>query len=163
MSETTGATTSMCVFCYREPSKELDQVELMFFESHINGVYICSDCIKRAKEEYEQRMRELGVEDKKESGSLKPSDILAHLNQYIIGQDYAKKVLSVAIYNHSKFLAYKEQKEPAVEMEKSNILMAGPTGSGKTALVKHLAKILDVPFAIADATNLTQAGLNLAA
>ena len=93
-----------------------------------------------------------------ETGKLTPSQIKARLDDYVIGQDLAKRVLSVAVYNHYKVLSGKSTKYPDVEIAKSNILLIGPTGSGKTLLAKTLAKIVDVPFTIADATSLTEAG-----
>ena len=88
---------------------------------------------------------------------LKPLEIIDHLDQYVIGQDDAKKVLSVAVYNHYKRLLYKQSKDD-VEIEKSNVILVGETGTGKTLLAKSIAKLLNVPFCIADATVLTEAG-----
>ena len=119
-----------------------------------NGFFICDECIEICREVIKE-------EEKKEMGDspvnlLKPSEIKARLDEYIIGQEEAKKVLSVAVYNHYKRVFNKKSDD--VELDKSNILLLGPTGSGKTLLAKTLAKILDVPFAVADATTLTEAG-----
>ena len=119
--------------------------------------FICKQCASRVF----KRFAETDIPEKKSLSdkwkNLTPSKIHAHLNQYIIGQERAKKVLSVAVYNHYKMID-NSQKNNDVEIEKSNILMLGPSGCGKTAIVKALAKILDVPFTICDCTNLTEAG-----
>ncbi len=134
------------------------------------GVYICDNCINVCKSILD---KEFGDEEKKQSVTLKvpkPADIRAYLDQHVIGQDSAKKILSVAVHNHYKRVVHKQnpatpgQQETDwaahadVELEKSNILLIGPTGSGKTLLARTMAKILDVPFCIADATTLTEAG-----
>lgn len=141
-----------CSFC----GKNQDQVRKMIAGS--NGVYICDECIELCSEILEE---ELGNEEEERpdfSGInlLKPKEIKEFLDDYVIGQDEAKKVLSVAVYNHYKRITSK--KESDVDLQKSNILMLGPTGSGKTYLAQTLAKLLGVPFAIADATTLTEAG-----
>ena len=122
-----------------------------------NGAYICDECIEVCSEIIEE---EFEFEDKdaiaEEINLLKPEEIKAFLDEYVIGQDEAKKVLSVAVYNHYKRIL--ADKDLGVDLQKSNILMLGPTGCGKTLLAQTLAKILNVPFAIADATALTEAG-----
>ena len=121
-----------------------------------NGVYICDECIEICKEVLNEEKVKRGdpVEVVK---LMKPAEIKARLDEYIIGQDYAKRVLSVGVYNHYKRVNAKANKDD-VELEKSNILLLGPTGCGKTLLARTLAQILDVPFAVADATTLTEAG-----
>ena len=141
-----------CSFC----GKNQDQVRKMI--AGTNGVYICDECIELCSEILEE---ELGNEEEERpdfSGInlLKPKEIKEFLDDYVIGQDEAKKVLSVAVYNHYKRITSKMESD--VDLQKSNILMLGPTGSGKTYLAQTLAKLLGVPFAIADATTLTEAG-----
>lgn len=140
-----------CSFC----GKTQDQVRKLI--AGTNNVYICDDCIELCSEILEEEFADQEKEpDFSGINLLKPKEIKEFLDEYVIGQDDAKKVLSVAVYNHYKRVMSKSTQD--VELQKSNILMLGPTGSGKTYLAQTLAKILNVPFAIADATTLTEAG-----
>ena len=120
------------------------------------GVYICDECVDICADIIEEEYEDEPVGDSVDINLLKPVEIKDFLDDYVIGQDEAKKVLSVAVYNHYKRVM--AQKDLDVELQKSNIIMLGPTGSGKTYLAQTLAKIINVPFAIADATTLTEAG-----
>ncbi|WP_067617498.1 ATP-dependent protease ATP-binding subunit ClpX [Alicyclobacillus acidiphilus] len=120
------------------------------------GVYICDECIELCNEIVEEQLGE--EEDFELKDVPKPTEIKTILDQYVIGQEKAKRSLSVAVYNHYKRINAGSQKTDEVELAKSNILLIGPTGSGKTLLAQTLARILNVPFAIADATSLTEAG-----
>ncbi len=121
-----------------------------------NGAYICDECIEVCSEIIEEELEFEESPECEEINLLKPEEIKAFLDDYVIGQDNAKKVLSVAVYNHYKRIM--AGRDLGVDLQKSNILMLGPTGCGKTLLAQTLAKILNVPFAIADATALTEAG-----
>ncbi|AJY76038.1 ATP-dependent protease ATP-binding subunit ClpX [Paenibacillus beijingensis] len=137
-----------CSFC----GKSQDQVRKLVAGP---GVYICDECIELCTEIVEE---ELGHEEELDLKDIpKPKEIRAILDSYVIGQEAAKKSLSVAVYNHYKRINSQNKLED-VELQKSNIMLVGPTGSGKTLLAQTMAKILNVPFAIADATSLTEAG-----
>ncbi|NGG79713.1 ATP-dependent Clp protease ATP-binding subunit ClpX [Lactobacillus crispatus] len=137
-----------CAFC----DKTQDQVKKMIAG---NGVYICNECVDLAKKIIDDELRADSLKAARELP--KPVEIKKELDQYVIGQDRAKKVLSVAVYNHYKRISQMDV-DSSTELQKSNIAMIGPTGSGKTYLAQTLARILNVPFAIADATTLTEAG-----
>src|SRR5438132_450823 len=123
-----------------------------------SDVYICGECIELCQSIIDQEKRRRGVSKGGVTNIPAPRSIKDKLDQYIIGQNRAKKVLSVAVHNHYKRLSLGEEGHHEVEVDKSNILLIGPTGSGKTLLARTLAKVLDVPFAIGDATTLTEAG-----
>ena len=146
-----GEEVVRCSFCGKV------QAQVRKLIAGPNGAYICDECIEVCSEIIEE---EFEFEDRtqvaEEINLLKPEEIKAFLDEYVIGQDEAKKVLSVAVYNHYKRIL--ADKDLGVDLQKSNILMLGPTGCGKTLLAQTLAKILNVPFAIADATALTEAG-----
>ncbi|HCU7324923.1 TPA: ATP-dependent Clp protease ATP-binding subunit ClpX [Staphylococcus aureus] len=138
-----------CSFC----GKDQDQVKKLVAGS---GVYICNECIELCSEIVEEELAQNTSEAITELPT--PKEIMDHLNEYVIGQEKARKSLAVAVYNHYKRIQQLGPKEDDVELQKSNIALIGPTGSGKTLLAQTLAKTLNVPFAIADATSLTEAG-----
>ncbi|TBW88578.1 ATP-dependent Clp protease ATP-binding subunit ClpX [Staphylococcus hominis] len=138
-----------CSFC----GKDQDQVKKLVAGS---GVYICNECIELCSEIVEEELTQATSEEFTELPT--PKEIMDHLNEYVIGQEKAKKSLAVAVYNHYKRIQQLGPNEDDVELQKSNIALIGPTGSGKTLLAQTLAKTLNVPFAIADATSLTEAG-----
>jgi len=150
-----------CLFCGRSDA------EVPFLLQGMDG-YICPDCVKLASEYLEEVTGPAGHDGKKKNvppdfdraSCPKPAEIKAYLDQYVIGQDRAKKVLAVAVYNHYKRVQHNlvDKADDGVELEKSNILLVGPTGTGKTLLARTIAKLLDVPFTIVDATVLTEAG-----
>ncbi|HEO2200287.1 TPA: ATP-dependent Clp protease ATP-binding subunit ClpX [Streptococcus agalactiae] len=138
-----------CSFC----GKSQDEVKKIIAG---NGVFICNECVALSQEIIKEELAEEVLADLAEVP--KPKELLEILNQYVVGQDRAKRALAVAVYNHYKRVSYTESSDDDVDLQKSNILMIGPTGSGKTFLAQTLAKSLNVPFAIADATSLTEAG-----
>ena len=148
-----------CSFCGRS------QADVRKMIAGPQGAYICDECIETCMEIIDEEFGPDFAEDETieekdglDINLLTPKEIKDFLDQSVIGQDEAKKVLSVAVYNHYKRILSVKNKTTDVELQKSNIIMLGPTGCGKTLLAQTLAKILDVPFAIADATSLTEAG-----
>lgn len=139
-----------CSFCNKS------QAQVRKLIAGPNGVFICDECIDVCSEIIEEELEYEEENEFSEINLIKPEEMKAFLDDYVIGQDEAKKVLSVAVYNHYKRIM--AEKDLGVELHKSNILMLGPTGCGKTLLAQTLAKVLNVPFAIADATALTEAG-----
>ena len=141
-----------CSFC----NKTQDQVKKMI--AGPGGVYICDECVDICADIIEEEYEEEPEIEEMEINLLKPVEIKNFLDEYVIGQEEAKKVMAVSVYNHYKRVMAPKDDEDEVELQKSNIIMVGPTGSGKTYLAQTLAKIINVPFAIADATTLTEAG-----
>jgi len=146
-------TNQRCSFCRRGH----DEVERLI--AGPDGVFICDNCVELCQrilfeENPNYGREELGINLER---LPLPRELMAHLDEYVVGQEHAKRVLSVAVYNHYKRIRNGGMAN-GVELEKSNILIVGPTGSGKTLLAQTLARILDVPFCIADATSLTEAG-----
>lgn len=139
-----------CSFC----GKSQDEVRKIIAG---NSVFICNECVMLSQEIIKEELAEEVLSDL--ADVPKPKELLATLDEYVVGQDRAKRALAVAVYNHYKRISFAESRtEEEVDLQKSNILMIGPTGSGKTFLAQTLAKTLNVPFAIADATSLTEAG-----
>ena len=139
-----------CSFCGRTRK----QVSVLI--SGVSG-FICEDCAEQAHQIATEALKQLGHPESPQLKLRKPEEIKAYLDDYVIGQDEAKKYLSVAVYNHYKRLLHNND-EDGVELEKSNIIMVGDTGTGKTLLARTIARLLDVPFTIVDATVLTEAG-----
>ncbi|MDY5585190.1 MAG: AAA family ATPase, partial [Arcanobacterium sp.] len=155
-----GADAPKCSFC----QKSQRQVRKLITAS---GVYICNECVDLCNEIIAEELNAEANEKIGLNDLPTPKEIFAHLDEYVIGQDLAKRTLAVAVYNHYKRIRAQEKldataklagSEDYVEIGKSNILLMGPTGTGKTYLAQSLAKMLNVPFAIADATALTEAG-----
>ncbi|HTW98348.1 MAG TPA: ClpX C4-type zinc finger protein, partial [Acidimicrobiales bacterium] len=144
-----GGELVKCSFC----GKSQKQVKKLIAGP---GVYICDECIELCNDIIEEELSE--TSEVRFEDLPKPREIFDFLNDYVIGQDQAKKILSVAVYNHYKRVQAGPTQTSDVELAKSNILLLGPTGCGKTLLAQTLARMLNVPFAIADATALTEAG-----
>lgn len=154
MAKKNNRNEPCCMFCGRPES----QVPFLF--SGLQDAHICSDCIINAADYLKSAQQTYEPAEGPISKLKKPKEIKEFLDQYVIGQDRAKKLLSVAVYNHYKRINHNlvDKPDDGIELEKSNILLVGPTGTGKTLLAKSIAKLLDVPFTIVDATVLTQAG-----
>ena len=149
---TGGKKNASCSFCrksYREVGPLVEGPD---------DVYVCGECIELCQSILDQEHRRRGDAKKLFTDVPTPREIVAHLEDYVIGQEHAKKTLAVAVHNHYKRLMHFEESDDDVELEKSNIMMIGPTGCGKTLLARTLARFLQVPFAIGDATTLTEAG-----
>lgn len=150
--KTTGKKNANCSFCrksYREVGPLVEGPE---------DVYICGECIELCQSILDQEKRRRNSSRKLFNKVPTPREIVGHLDQYVIGQEHTKKILAVAVHNHYKRLMLHDESDGEVEIEKSNIMMIGPTGCGKTLMARTLARFLQVPFAIGDATTLTEAG-----
>ncbi len=155
MAENKNGETKRCSFCGR------DETQVMFLIPSPTGAFICDKCVEICNDIVYENMRAVRGENERfdKDKILTPAEIKATLDEYIIGQDKAKVALSVAVYNHYKrLIRLDSEDDDEVELQKSNVLLIGPTGVGKTFLAQTLAKTLNVPFAIADATTLTEAG-----
>jgi len=148
MTKVEDSSTVRCSFC----GKAQEDVHRIIAGP---GVNICNECVELCREIIEE---DVEAEPIDLTNIPKPQEIVAQLNQYVIGQEMAKRALAVAVYNHYKRIHTPAKKDDEIELQKSNIIMLGPTGSGKTMLAQTLARILNVPFAVADATSLTEAG-----
>jgi ATP-dependent Clp protease ATP-binding subunit ClpX len=153
MAEKKGSTEKLlyCSFC----GKSQHEVKKLIAGP---SVFICDECIDLCNDIIRDEQIETSSEDSEKSGLPTPQEISSSLDQYVIGQTTAKRILSVAVYNHYKRLRHRGETKADIELSKSNILLIGPTGSGKTLLAQSLARMLNVPFVIADATTLTEAG-----
>ncbi len=157
-------TQMQCSFCKRIVEVH-DQYDMPIYDPQ-TGFAICKNCIREINHFLDQHDAETSQSDHQDFATQldeileknKPHIIKQYLDQYIVNQDRAKKVLSVAVYNHYKRMKYGYENEDGTEIEKSNVIMLGPSGCGKTALLSHLSKLLDIPFAVTDASSLTEAG-----